>query len=1299
MRLFASADARPARTVFALAALALVARAAVLAPPLHAATDAGDAPRGASIAAHLASASQTALEPYARIDQWPLRQAGAQGIFQNAVSLDVAQDGRVYIADAGAGGIHTMLPGGAFLPPFGATGDGAARLGGVGRIAIDQAAGRLYVVDTGIRRVVVFDLDGGYVAEWKGIDGAAIAVGPDGRVYVADREKNAIAVFDAGGQRLFDFGQLGTADGQFSLMSDVSVSPDGKTIAVGDLNLLRVQLFDLAADGAVLRKVYMLNAPKFSPPAAGPPFNQCRAGIVYALGGDTVWVGDGTGACVLRADGFDYAIATSAAGSTICKQTVRLPRIRFDTGQYYAIAAYDPNVGPCYSARRGKDTRVPTTPAVIQYRDIDLSAPLSINLTNRDARDDGGLVAPWFVSAPAPGQVFVLDNTRYSRLFAPDGAGHGTVALTTRQTGGVTFRYTVERADGTGTEGEIFGYYRKERRGKQGGTENDRPTPTPEGASATPTPEAGSVWIEEEHGVGRFKSETVREYGQDVQVVDPIWTQRFTTPSLERSRDLGSANKTFLQVIDVAYHDPSDAVYALAYERQPTRKLDDAKIVLTHADGTPRQPEWDLPDDTVTSFAVNPYIDLSVGPDGRVYALDDYRDVAVAFDPDGTRRPDIPVAPDVKAIAGGADGVLFGLRESGYVERYAPDGAVTARFDGRPFATADPETLSAIAADETGRVYVADALSSVVSVFFPAPPGSPDLPVPADATCTVVGDKTAGPARVNLGDATDLTMSLDGVCGIGEEPTDVMLVVVQYPDLLTPDPAERTIKELRRLVSRLDLRQHRLGIVSYFRDAELELPLTQDKAKALAAIQKVSRKWPPTCYIYGDYAGCRNTFPVLREGLKLGQASFDAASQRRRVLLVYHPDYCSRDFEYRDGDCRGYAPAEDAAKQIRDAGTQIVVYDGNRTFWRRNRLNGTRYQNDAQPLASSDADIVLDYAAAQHRMVRYHVPAELATGVHILDTLPANMRLVAGSPSTGAVVAGADVSWDVGSLAYSRATFTLSVVPQALGRWPTNVEAHADYVDGWGHPGRVVFPIPFVDVVAPPTATATATTAPEPTATTRPPTPTAVPRPIYLPLSLRERCDLEAKPLDVALAIDASASMAGAKIAAAKAAAHTFASVVTMPTDHVAVIAFNETATVHIGLSGDRAAVDGAIDAIALSPGTRIDAGLAAARAELNGAAARPTATHVIALLTDGRQEAGPEQAEAEAAAARADGARIFTIGLGDDVDVDVAFLTRLAGATGRFYAAPTPAELEGIYTALAAEARTCGKEAFWGGR
>lgn len=1350
------------RSPVALAAAALALALVGAAPRLNAAPAAPFAPAGSH-----AAAQGPSLEPYERIAQWPARQTLSAGVLQNVVALDVAADGRVFIADSGAGGVHVMLPSGLFLPPFGATGEGPERLGGVGRLAVDQTAGKVYVLDTGTRRLTSWGLDGGYLGAWKDLDGAAVAVGPDGRVFVADRERNAIGAYDAAGTLLFSVGRAGTDEGQFSLMTDVSVSPDGLTLAVGDLNQLRVQLFDLAAAGAVFRKAYVLNAPKFSPGVGAPPFNQCRAGVVQALNGDSVWVGDGTGACVLTEEGFSYTIATSAAGGTVCKQTVRAPRIRPLTRQYYAIARYDPNVGPCYSARRGKDSSLATTAAVVQYRDVELASTLAINLTGLNAKNDAGLVSPWFVSSPAAEQVLVLDATRYSRFFAPMGDAHGTVALNSRQTAGATKRYRIERADGTGVEGEIFGYYRREHRGKKAGQETDEPPgtatavatpsgkptdpgsgpgvpptagpgsgPTPPGSEpptppgvptapgamptdpggvapppggtdepppAQPAPDPGATWVEDEHGVGRFRAITIREYGQELQVVEPIWTRHFSTPSMERASDLGSDNRSYLKVLDLAYHAGSPKVVVLAYERQSVLRTDDAKLILLSPDGPERTVEWDLPEDRTTSFAVNPYIDLSMGLDGLIYALDDYQDKALVFDPAGARLPDIPVAADARAIAGGPNGMLFALREAGYVERYAGDGTVTARFDARPFATADPLTLSAIAADEAGRVYVADALSSVISVFFPAPPGSDIIPVPSDATCVLQGQKTADPTVLALGDSTTLDLRLDGICGIGEEPTDIVVVTLHYPDLKTPDPAEQSIKLLRRLVSRVDLSKHRLGIVSYFRDAEAVLPLTHDHDAAMKAITKIPRKWPPSCAVYEfddvSYARCDKVAPQLREGLKLAKDQFDPASTRRKVMVIFHADYCSRELEYYDGACRIYAPAEDAAQAVRDAGIQLEVYDGDRTGWRRlhlaatglsgMRAQRTLYNGDAQPLASSDADVLLNFADAQHRMVRYSVPPSLATDLTVTDSLPGNMALVAGSPLPGgATVTGPDISWTLPSLAYTGAGFSLRVTPQQLGRWPTNRQAVADFTDGWGRPGRVVFPIPYVQVNAAPTATSTATNPPEPTATRPPPTATPLPRPIFLPVVLAQVCELAKRPLDVALAIDASASMTGAKLAAARAAAHDFVGLLKMPTDQVAVIAFNQTARSLAPLTGDRATVDGAIDAIALAAGTRIDAGLAQAAAELTGPTTRVEAQRVVVLLTDGRQDADPAAAMAAADAARAAGLRIFTIGLG--ADVDLPFLTELAGATGHAYAAPSESDLAAIYAAVAEQVRRC---------
>ena len=115
------------------------------------------------------------------------------------------------------------------------------------------------------------------------------------------------------------------------------------------------------------------------------------------------------------------------------------------------------------------------------------------------------------------------------------------------------------------------------------------------------------------------------------------------------------------------------------------------------------------------------------------------------------------------------------------------------------------------------------------------------------------------------------------------------------------------------------------------------------------------------------------------------------------MIVLYQPDYCNRDLEYHDGDCRGYVPAEEAAEQVRAAGTQIVVFDGNRTGYRSYRFNALPYENDAQPLASSDEDVVFGYRNAQHRMVDYRVPDALARNFTLDDQLPTNMRLQAGS--------------------------------------------------------------------------------------------------------------------------------------------------------------------------------------------------------------------------------------------------------------------------------------------------------------
>jgi Ca-activated chloride channel family protein len=219
----------------------------------------------------------------------------------------------------------------------------------------------------------------------------------------------------------------------------------------------------------------------------------------------------------------------------------------------------------------------------------------------------------------------------------------------------------------------------------------------------------------------------------------------------------------------------------------------------------------------------------------------------------------------------------------------------------------------------------------------------------------------------------------------------------------------------------------------------------------------------------------------------------------------------------------------------------------------------------------------------------------------------------------------------------------------------------------------------------PPTATpvpATATPLPattEPTVTARPPVP------LYLPIAHAERCATLPQPLELALVLDTSSSMAAptapggvTKLAAAQAAAEAFMAALRAQ-DRVAVVVFDGTARLALDLSADQGAARRAIGGLATGLGSRLDLGLAVGRAAL--AESRPDAAKVLVLLTDGRPSAGAEAVLAAAESARADGVELYTIGLGQDIDA--ALLAALAGAPGRHYSAPSTADLEAVFDEL----------------
>lgn len=184
-------------------------------------------------------------------------------------------------------------------------------------------------------------------------------------------------------------------------------------------------------------------------------------------------------------------------------------------------------------------------------------------------------------------------------------------------------------------------------------------------------------------------------------------------------------------------------------------------------------------------------------------------------------------------------------------------------------------------------------------------------------------------------------------------------------------------------------------------------------------------------------------------------------------------------------------------------------------------------------------------------------------------------------------------------------------------------------------------------------------------------------------LRLTGTCDtVQRARSDIMLVVDESGSMAGAKLAAARVAAAAFVDGVDLAFDQVGLVGFASEARLAVGLTTDRARIAAAIDSLAPDGGTNISAGVDEARHVYKNPGHRAGATRVIVVMTDGQNTGGPAVAISAARYAKAEGARLFTIGFG--ADADMLTLTRMASNSGDAFAAPTAADLARIYAAIA---------------
>lgn len=163
------------------------------------------------------------------------------------------------------------------------------------------------------------------------------------------------------------------------------------------------------------------------------------------------------------------------------------------------------------------------------------------------------------------------------------------------------------------------------------------------------------------------------------------------------------------------------------------------------------------------------------------------------------------------------------------------------------------------------------------------------------------------------------------------------------------------------------------------------------------------------------------------------------------------------------------------------------------------------------------------------------------------------------------------------------------------------------------------------------------------------------------------------------LVLDRSGSMSWQKITDAKTAAKGFIDRMDLPTDQVGLVSFSDNAVLNQTLTSSAGPVRAAIDALVADGATNIAEAITTAQAELTGGRHKSDNQPVLVLLSDGKPPAGSDPRTA-ASAAKAAGTRIFTIGLG--IDVDPNLMRELASSPSDYFYAPDSSQLDAILPA-----------------